>query len=60
MFVPTPQEVIAAPWSFRLVIRYSSRSLEAEMTASGKPASSSIFRAFFDMYARSPLSRRMP
>ena len=49
IFVPTPQEVMAAPWFFRLVIRYSSRSLEAEMTASGKPASSSILRAFLDM-----------
>ena len=33
-FVPTPQEVICAPWLFRLSIRYSSKSLEAEITAS--------------------------
>ena len=43
--VPTPQDVIMAPWNFRLSIRYSSRSFEAEMTASAKPASSSIRRA---------------
>ena len=36
MFVPTPQEVMAAPCVFRLSIRYSSRSLEAEMIASGE------------------------
>ena len=29
--VPTPQELILAPWVFRLSMRYSSRSLEAEM-----------------------------
>ena len=33
MLVPTPQEVIFAFWFFKLLIRYSSRSLEAEITA---------------------------
>ena len=46
--VPTPQELMAAPWAFRLLIKSSSRSLEAEMTASLKPASSSICLAFLD------------
>ena len=42
--VPTPQELMAwRPESSSCAIRYSSRSLEAEMTASGKPAASSIF-----------------
>ena len=47
-FVPTPQLLILAPWSFREAIRFSSRSLEAEITASVKPAASSIFLAFLD------------
>ena len=46
--VPTPQELMAAPCIFRELIRFSSRSLEAEMTASEKPASSSIFLAFLE------------
>ena len=46
--VPTPQELMVAPWIFKLSIRYSSRSFEAEMVAAGKPASSSIFFAFLD------------
>ena len=45
-FVPTPHEVIGAPCAFKLEIRFSSRSPEAAMTASGKPASLSIIRAF--------------
>lgn len=45
-FVPTPQEEIAAPCILRSWIRNSSRSLEAAMTASWNPASSSILRAF--------------
>lgn len=45
--VPTPQELMAAPCIFRELIRFSSRSLEAEITASGKPASVSIFLAFW-------------
>ena len=40
--VPTPQELILASWAFRLSIRYSSRSLDAEMVASSKPAAASI------------------
>ena len=47
-FVPTPQEVIADPCVFKLSIRYSSKSLEAEITASENPASSNIFLASFD------------
>ena len=58
--VPTPQEVIAAPCVLRESIRYSSRSLEADIIASGKPASSNIRRAFLERYARSPESRRIP
>ena len=44
----TPQELMAAPCNFRLLIRFSSRSLEAEITASLKPAASNIFFAFLD------------
>ena len=46
--VPTPQELMVAPCIFRELIRFSSRSLEAEITASGNPASFSIFLAFLD------------
>ena len=38
----TSQELILASWAFRLSIRYSSRSLDAEMVASSKPAAASI------------------
>ena len=41
----TPQELMAAPWFLRLEISPSSRSLEAEITASVKPSASSIFFA---------------
>ena len=47
-FVPTPQESIHAPWDKRESIKYSSKSLEAQIEASVKPASSSIFLAFFE------------
>ena len=49
-----------APCDFRDWITYSSRSDEAAMEASAKPASSSIFLAFLVRYARSPESSRMP
>ena len=58
--VPTPHEPMAAPCALSDSIRYSSRSLDAHMTASGNPASSSIFLAFFERYDKSPLSRRIP
>ena len=48
--VPTPHEPMAAPCALSDSIRYSSRSLDAHMTASGNPASSSIFLAFFERY----------
>ena len=39
IFVPTPQLVTVQPCSFRDWMRYSSRSFEPEMMASGNPAS---------------------
>ena len=48
--VPTPQEsMLGTLRVFRQSIKYSSRSLEAQIPASVKPASSSIFLAFLDM-----------
>ena len=47
-FVPTPQEVTVQPCVFKLLISYSSRSLEAEIIAFVNPASSNILRAFLD------------
>ena len=58
--VPTPQESMLAFCSLSEDIRFSSRSEDATMLASLNPASSSIFLAFFDMYARSPLSSLIP
>ena len=48
MLVPTPQELMVAPCSFRDWIRFSSRSLEAEMMASVKPSASRAALTFLD------------
>ena len=44
----TPQELMAQPWAFNSEMRFSSRSFEAAMMASGKPASANILWASFD------------
>ena len=55
-----PQVVIFEPCSFKSVMRYSSKSPEAEITASCNPALSSICLDCFDKYAKSPLSSLIP
>ncbi|MNY21503.1 hypothetical protein D3C86_1550540 [compost metagenome] len=58
-WVPMPQLSILAPWAFSPAMMCSSKSLDATIFTSGKPASSSMRRACWDKYAKSPLSRRM-
>lgn len=57
---PTPNESMQPPWSSMERIVSSSRLLDATILQSVRPASSSIWRASFDRYARSPESRRIP
>ena len=57
---PTPKESMRAPCSSSEWIVNSSRLFDATIMQSSSPAASSIFRAFFDRYARSPESSRMP
>ena len=56
---PTPKVSTCAPCIIRSRIRYSSSEFDAVILQFGRPASSSILRAFLDKYEMSPESRRM-
>ena len=60
MLSPAPIELIFAPWVIKSLIVYSFNPFDKQIPVSLYPASSNIFLASFDKYAKSPLSIRIP